>query len=89
MDAPRELKLTLPPDLAQAVREEMVAGGYADEMQVIRESLSALTGRDLAVETWLAGPVRETYAKWAEGTLATVSMKEVRAKFEAESVKRR
>ena len=84
MDAPRELKLTLPPDLAQAVREKVVSGGYTDEMEVIRDGLAAITEDENHLEDWMVEEIRETYAEWEAGTLETVSMEEIRAEIAAE-----
>ncbi|RZM06158.1 MAG: hypothetical protein EOP67_75425 [Sphingomonas sp.] len=87
MDAPRELKLTLPPDLAQAVREEMETGDYADEIDVLREALSTLNAQ---AEEFALGnrgfeaTVRARYAAWSTGDRPTISMEDIRAEFIAE-----
>ena len=53
-----QLSITLPVDMAQMVRAKVASGGFASEIDVIREGLAALQERDMAVELWL----RETAA---------------------------
>lgn len=83
MDAPRELTLTLPPDLAQAVRAEMAEGDYADEMEVIREALSALADDRLSHDSDFAITVRERYAAWRAAPGSTITTNDIRAEFAA------
>ena len=57
----RQLSITLPNDMADALRERVQSGEYASESEVIREGLRALWARDQAVERWLHGEVAEAY----------------------------
>ena len=47
------LSITLPHDMAKAVKEKVASGAYATESEVIREGLRALRERDAALEDWL------------------------------------
>lgn len=49
----RSLSITLPRDMAKAVKEKVASGAYATESEVIREGLRALAERDSALEHWL------------------------------------
>jgi Arc/MetJ-type ribon-helix-helix transcriptional regulator len=84
VDAPRELTLTLPPDLAQIVRERIETDGYANETEVIREALSALSDDRIAHDGDFETTVRTRYAAWSAGTQPTISMEDIRAEFAAE-----
>ncbi len=47
------LSITLPHDMAKAVKGRVASGAYATESEVIREGLRALNERDAALEDWL------------------------------------
>ena len=47
------LSITLPHDMAKAVKEKVASGAYATESEVIREGLRALREREAALEDWL------------------------------------
>ena len=49
----QSLSITLPHDMAKAVKDKVASGAYATESEVIREGLRALTERDAALEDWL------------------------------------
>ncbi len=49
----QSLSITLPHDMAKAVKEKVTSGDYATESEVIREGLRALNERDAALEDWL------------------------------------
>ena len=49
----QSLSITLPHDMAKAVRDKVTSGAYATESEVIREGLRALNERDAALEDWL------------------------------------
>jgi len=57
MRTTRQLSITLPNDMADALRERVQAGEYASESEVIREGLRALWARNQAVEAWLRDEV--------------------------------
>lgn len=49
----QSLSITLPHDMAKAVKKKVASGSYATESEVIREGLRALEERDAALEDWL------------------------------------
>lgn len=49
----QSLSITLPHDMAKAVKSKVASGAYATESEVIREGLRALNERDSALEDWL------------------------------------
>lgn len=49
----QSLSITLPHDMAKAVKDKVTSGAYATESEVIREGLRALKERDAALENWL------------------------------------
>ncbi len=53
MRSTQQFSITLPHDMAQAVRAKVASGEYATESEVIRDGLRALIARDQAVEAWL------------------------------------
>lgn len=61
MRTTRQLSITLPNEMADALRARVESGEYASESEVIREGLRALWARDQAVEAWLRGEVSEAY----------------------------
>lgn len=50
MRTTRQLSITLPIDMADALRERVRVGEYVSESEVVREGLRALFARDQAVE---------------------------------------
>jgi len=57
----RQMSITLPVEMADAVRERVRSGQYASESEVVRDGLRALIARDQAVEEWLQGEVASAY----------------------------
>jgi len=83
------MSITLPKEMADAVKAKVRAGEYASESEVIRDGLRALQARDRAVENWLVGQVGPAFdALKAEPTRA-VAIESVRARLAAEHGKAR
>ena len=61
MRSTQQFSITLPHEMALAVREKVAAGEYATESEVIRDGLRALFARDRAVEDWLRKDVAAAY----------------------------
>jgi antitoxin ParD1/3/4 len=57
----RQMSITLPVEMADAVRERVRSGQYASESEVVRDGLRTLLARDQAVEAWLQGQVASAY----------------------------
>ncbi len=53
MRTTKQLSITLPTDMADAIKERVASGAYASESEVIRDGLRTLFARDEAMETWL------------------------------------
>ncbi len=53
MRTTKQLSITLPNNMADAVKERVSSGAYASESEVIRDGLRALFAREEAVEAWL------------------------------------
>lgn len=61
MRSTRQLSITLPHEMAAAVRARVETGAYASESEVVREGLRALDAREKAEENWLRGPVADAF----------------------------
>lgn len=83
MRTTRQLSITLPNDMADALRERVRAGEYASESEVIREGLRALWARDQAVEAWLLEEVAGAYDALAADPSRGVSAKDLRHRLAA------
>jgi len=53
MRTTQQFSITLPNEMADAVKAKVRAGEYATESEVIRDGLRALLAQDRAVESWL------------------------------------
>jgi antitoxin ParD1/3/4 len=80
----RQLSITLPNDMADALRDRVLAGEYASESEVIREGLRALFARDQAVEAWLQTEVAAAYDAAVADPTRAVSAQALRARLAAE-----
>jgi putative addiction module CopG family antidote len=71
----QQFSITLPNEMAEAVRAKVASGEYATESEVIRDGLRALMGRDQAVEAWLRKEVAAAYdaLKKAPGRAVTAA----------------
>ena len=79
MRTSRQMSVTLPHAMADAVRARVAAGRYASESEVIREGLRALAEQERAVEAWLHGPVAAAYDAVMDGSAELLTPEEVRA----------
>jgi antitoxin ParD1/3/4 len=84
MRTTRQLSITLPNDMADALRERVRSGEYASESEVIREGLRALFARDQAIEAWLRDEVAAAYDAVVADPSRAVTVKKVRARLAAE-----
>lgn len=83
MRTTRQLSITLPNEMADALRERVRSGTYASESEVIRDGLRALFARDQAVETWLREEVTAAYDALVADPNDVASAAEVRAHLTA------
>lgn len=61
MRTTKQLSITLPTNMAEALKERVASGAYASESEVVRDGLRALFAREEAVETWLRTEVVASY----------------------------
>ena len=84
MRSTRQLSITLPTDMAKAIRAKVASGEYASESEVIRDGLRALMARDRAMESWLRKQVTPAFdALKAEPSRAR-GIRQVRARLAEE-----
>jgi antitoxin ParD1/3/4 len=80
----QQFSITLPKEMADAVKSKVAAGEYATESEVIRDGLRALLARDRAVESWLHEQVGPAYDALKANPSRAVSTADVRAMLAAE-----
>ncbi|GAB3810667.1 type II toxin-antitoxin system ParD family antitoxin [Tessaracoccus terricola] len=61
MRTTKQLSITLPNNMAEALKARVASGAYASESEVIRDGLRALFAREEAVEAWLRAEVVASY----------------------------
>ena len=61
MRATQQLSITLPNEMAEAVKLTVQGGEYASESEVIRDGLRALLARNRAVKRWLHNKVATAF----------------------------
>ena len=89
MRTTRQLSITLPNEMADALRERVQSGEYASESEVIREGLRALWARDQAVEAWLHGEVAAAYDALVADPSSGASAAELRGRLAEKRAKAR
>jgi putative addiction module CopG family antidote len=87
MRSTQQFSITLPNDMADAVKTRVQSGEYATESEVIREGLRALLARDQAVESWLRTEVGRAYDALKADPTRAVSAEHVRSRLAAEHAK--
>ena len=81
MRSTQQFSITLPNEMAEAVRAKVAAGEYATESEVIRDGLRVLLARDRAVEDWLRKDVAATYDKLKADPSRSVAVGAVKARL--------
>lgn len=89
MRTTQQMSITLPNDMADAVKAKVRAGEYASESEVIRDGLRALMARDRAVESWLHHQIGPAYDALKADPSRAVTADQVRARLAAEYAKTR
>lgn len=84
MRTTRQLSITLPNNMADALRARVQSGEYASESEAVRDGLRALFARDRAVEEWLRTEVGEAYGALAADPSRAVTADYVRNRLAAE-----
>lgn len=83
MRSTQQFSITLPTEMAEAVRAKVAAGEYATESEVIRDGLRVLLARDRAVEEWLRKDVAAAYDALKADRSRAVSVDRVKARLAA------
>ena len=83
MRTTRQMSITLPVEMADAVRERVRSGQYASESEVVRDGLRALIARDRAVDAWLLGDVAAAYGAMRANPEAVIDAADVRTHLAA------
>ena len=84
MRTTQQLSITLPNEMAEAVKSKVAAGEYATESEVIRDGLRTLLARDRAVESWLHEQVGPAYDALKADPSRAVTVDRVKARLAAE-----
>ena len=64
MSALREIRILVPENVENLLRQKMETGNYASEAEIIADGLAAIEDRDDSVEQWLANDVAQAYDRW-------------------------
>ena len=83
MRTTQQLSITLPKDMADAIKSKVAAGEYASESEVIRDGLRVLMARDRAVESWLRDQVGPAFDAIQADPSRAVTIDQVRARLAA------
>lgn len=81
MRTTRQMSITLPTAMADAVRSRVESGDFASESEVVREGLRALLARDRAVEEWLRDEVVATYDEMRRDPESGLTVAEIRSEL--------
>jgi putative addiction module CopG family antidote len=89
MRTTQQLSITLPNEMASAVKAKVQAGEYATESEVIRAGLRALMARERAIESWLHHQVGPAYDAMKANPSRAVTADTIRARLAIEHAKRK
>ena len=81
MRTTQQLSITLPKEMADAIKSKVAAGEYASESEVIRDGLRVLMARDRAVESWLRDQVGPAFDAIQADPSRAVTIDQVRARL--------
>ena len=87
MRTTQQFSITLPNEMADAVRSKVAAGEYATESEVIRDGLRVLMARERVVEQWLHEEVGKAFDAIKADPSRAVPVKQVRARLAREHKK--
>ena len=83
MRSTQQFSITLPNEMADAVRAKVASGEYATESEVIREGLRALLARDRAIDDWLRKDVATAHDTHKANPSRAVAVSDVKARLTA------
>ncbi|MFA5607924.1 MAG: type II toxin-antitoxin system ParD family antitoxin [Leucobacter sp.] len=81
MRTTKQLSITLPNSMADALKERVASGVYASKSEVVRDGLRALFARDEAVENWLRTEVTASVEELRADPSRAISAEEMRAEL--------
>ena len=84
MRTTQQLSITLPNEMADAIKAKVRAGEYATESEVIRDGLRALLARDRVIEDWLNNQVGPSYDSLKADPARAVTVQQMRARIASE-----
>jgi putative addiction module CopG family antidote len=87
MRTTQQISITLPNEMANAVKAKVQTGEYATESEVIRDGLRALLARDRAIESWLHYQVGPAYDALKADPSRAVTAGQIRARLADEHAK--
>ena len=87
MRSTQQFSITLPNEMAEAVRAKVAVGEYATESEVIRDGLRVLLARDRAVENWLRKDLGAAYDALKANPSRAVAVGAVKARLAAAHTK--
>ncbi len=79
MRSTQQFSITLPNEMADAIKAKVAGGEYATESEVIREGMRALLARDRAIEHWLRTEVAAAYDELKADPSKALTIDQVRA----------
>lgn len=82
MRSTRQMSITLPVEMADAVRAKVARGDYASESEVIRKGLRALEAQEEAIERWLKTEVKAAWEAYEADPDSAISLEELDARME-------
>ncbi|EXJ51273.1 ribbon-helix-helix domain-containing protein [Microbacterium sp. MRS-1] len=88
MRTTKQLSITLPTGMADALKERVSSGAYASESEVVRDGLRALFAREEAVESWLRTEVVAAYDELRADPSQAISADDMRAHLAGVHTKR-
>ncbi len=89
MRSTQQFSITLPNEMADAVRAKVASGEYATESEVIRDGLRALLARDRVMEEWLRQDVAAAFDAMKANPSRAVSADRVKSRLDAAAKKPR
>lgn len=89
MRSTQQFSITLPNEMADAVRAKVASGAYATESEVIRDGLRALLAREQAVDEWLRRDVAAAFDAMKADPSRAVGADHVKARLATAAKKRR
>lgn len=84
MRTTQQFGITLPNEMADAVKAKVAAGVYATESEMVCDGLLVLLARDRAVDKWLLEQVVPAYDALKADSTRAVSADRVRARLAEE-----